>query len=336
MTTALVTGASGFVGAHLCALLCERGQTVRALVRSPARGELLRKWGVELVQGDITEPATLQSALPGCDVVYHVAGLTKATSESAFFAVNGVGTKNVATACAERQSPPLLVVISTLAVAGPAPAGQPHLETSAPYPVSMYGRSKLSCECEALKLRREMPITIVRPPMVCGERDRDVGRLFEMVRTWGVMAIPGFRDHQYSIIHARDLCEGIIAAAERGERADTEEVGRGIYYMACDEQPTLIELGRMMATAMEQKAPIALHVPPNALKAASAIVAGVARLRGKAAIFNPDKIREALAGNWICSNEKMKSHLGVTPAPLLDRLKQTAGWYMQEGWLRGA
>jgi uncharacterized protein YbjT (DUF2867 family) len=79
---ALVTGATGFVGGHLVDQLLARGDTVTALVRSPARAASLAKRGVVLQHGDLNQHDALRAAAAGQDVVFHAAALTGAVDEA--------------------------------------------------------------------------------------------------------------------------------------------------------------------------------------------------------------------------------------------------------------
>src|SRR5690349_5472570 len=95
---ALVTGATGFVGGHLIDQLLERGDTVTALVRAPARAASAAARGVRLVAGDLADHDAMREAAAGQDVVYHVAALTGAVDEAEFMAANRDGTANLARA----------------------------------------------------------------------------------------------------------------------------------------------------------------------------------------------------------------------------------------------
>ena len=77
MTTerVLVTGATGFTGGHLCERLARDGRSVRALARHPDKCSDLRRWGVEVVPGDLRDSASLEKATQEIDVVYHIAAL---------------------------------------------------------------------------------------------------------------------------------------------------------------------------------------------------------------------------------------------------------------------
>ncbi len=116
--TILVTGAGGFLGRRLVAALAARGALVRALVRSAARGEVLRQPGVELCLGDVAEAGSLTAAFAGVDAVVHAAADTSGSEEGARRVTIG-GTANVLAQCAEHRVE-RLVYISSCSVYGVA------------------------------------------------------------------------------------------------------------------------------------------------------------------------------------------------------------------------
>ena len=142
---ALVTGATGFVGSHLVEALRRRGDEVTALARSAAKAAALAPLGVRVVPGDLHDRAALQRAVEGQDVIYHVAGVVAARSEAEFMAANRDGTRNVIEA-AERAGIARLVLVSSMAAAGPTIKGRPLRGDERPRPVTAYGRSKLAAE----------------------------------------------------------------------------------------------------------------------------------------------------------------------------------------------
>jgi NADH dehydrogenase len=77
----LVTGATGFVGGHVVHALRAAGKDVRALARDPGKGDRLRTWGVELVEGDMTVPASLRRAVEGCDTVVHLVAIRQGRAQ---------------------------------------------------------------------------------------------------------------------------------------------------------------------------------------------------------------------------------------------------------------
>src|SRR3954471_23722712 len=94
----LITGANGFIGAHLAAELCKRGDAVRCLVRYGSEASSLKDLPVERAAGDVTKPDTLVDTLNGIDVVFHLAGIRRAANRSDFLTVNTDGTRHLAEA----------------------------------------------------------------------------------------------------------------------------------------------------------------------------------------------------------------------------------------------
>jgi nucleoside-diphosphate-sugar epimerase len=339
MAGTLVTGANGFIGSHLVEALLNRGDQVTGFVRSSARGAQLEEHGARLAQGDVTDLASVRRAVAGKSVVFHLAGLTKALGARRFFEVNQRGVRNVARACAEEDSPPVLVVVSSLAAAGPVTTGRLREEVDEPRPVSWYGRSKRAGEKAAARFADRVPITIVRPPIVFGEADRLSLEVFKTIARSGVHLVPGYVPRKYSMIHADDLVKALLLAAERGSRlpagkSDPSGTGAGFYFAACDEHPSWYQFGRMIGKALGRRLTLTIPFAMPVVRAVGAFGELAGRFRGEQAVMNLDKAREATAGSWICSAGKAQRELGFSiSVPLFDRLRQTAQWYQAAGWL---
>lgn len=333
----LVTGASGFIGRHLARRLIERGDRVSCLVRGTSRIDELRSSGAQLIVGDATDRAGLERALAESQagVVFHLAGLVKAVRTADFARVNAGGVESVAAACADRAERPVLIVVSSLAVAGPCAGDQPRVEGDSPAPVSAYGRSKLAGELAAANHAGELAITIVRPPIVFGPGDRGVLEMFRPIARWSVHVVPSRRQRRVSLIHVSDLVEGLLFAAEKGERLlPNGSPGQGVYFVAAEHDPTYTELGQAMARALGKKRVTVLQVPGPLARLVGLCGDALARVQRRPGWVNSDKMVEALAGSWTCSSAKARTQWGWTPAaPLPERLRETAEWYRQAGWL---
>ena len=335
MRHALVTGATGFIGHHLVQRLLAEGTKVKCLVRSQSRSADLSQLDVTLVHGDLADCDSLTEAVKDVDVVYHLAGLTKTVRECDFVRVNGEGTRNLSLVCSQRERPPIFVFVSSLAAAGPTVDADPRIETDAINPISSYGRSKRAGELAVIEFADEVPATIVRPPIVFGEHDRDVFHWFKMIRHLGIHLTPGFHDYHYSLIHADDLVSALIVAAEQGGRVtgDTKD-DAGIYYAACDEVMTYSDIGRLIGQCVGRSRTRVVRVPLLMIRGLALSSEFWARLRRNPTILNLDKAREAAAGGWACSAAKLKRQTGFAPAMSLgERLRQTADWYLRENWL---
>jgi nucleoside-diphosphate-sugar epimerase len=340
MSRVLVTGASGFIGPHLVDALVARGDEVTALVRPTSQVDRLESLGVTLARGDVTDPASLRAAVAGKSIIYHLAGLTRALRARQFYEVNDQGVRNVARACAERSDPPVLVVVSSLAAAGPSPRGRPRTESDPPRPVSHYGRSKRAGEKAAEELADRVPITIVRPPVVFGETDTATLPMFKAVAGWGIHLVPGYVPRSLSLIHAADLARALILVSARGSRLppsgqkDEASNAPGYYFAACDEHPTHYQLGRLIGSALGRRRTWTIPFGGPIVWLVGGVGEMVGKARGSQVVFNLDKAREATAGSWVCSPNKARDELGFSvQVPLANRLRQTAEWYRKEGWL---
>ena len=333
----LVTGASGFIGRHLVRRLIERGDRVLCLVRATSRIDELRSAGAQLVTGDVTDWISIGRALAlsQARIVFHLAGLLKALRTDDFLRVNAGGVESVAAACADRTNKPVLVVVSSLAAAGPCAVGRPRVESDAPTPVSAYGCSKLAGEQATAKYAGVVPISIVRPPIVFGPGDRGMLEMFRPIARWGIHAVPGRGERHFSLIHVADLVEGLLLAAEKGERLHPNGLpGQGVYFMAADDYPTYAELGQAMAIALGKKRATVVHLSGPLVRLVGLCGDAMTWIRQRPAWVSSDKMTEALAGSWMCSSAKARTQLGWSPAAaLVKRLYETAQWYRKAGRL---
>lgn len=320
---AFVTGATGFVGTHVVAALRSRGDEVACLVRSAERALGLDWSGVRLIPGDLTSRAALREGCAGVDVVYHVAGRISARNLAEYLAVNRDGTARVLEAMAA-SSARRLVHVSTLAVGGPTVPGQPIDESRPPRPVTDYGRSKLAAETVV----RESGVawTIVRPPVVYGERDRETLRIFRLAQAgWG--PVMGDGTQELSIIHASDLAGAMVAAGTA-----TATVGR-VYYATHPDVTTSAGLVRAVGVAVG-RAPRIVHLPGALARIALWTVGSLASLAGRATLLSADKANEFLAPAWTCRSDALTRDTGWrATTELATGLARTAAWYRAEGWL---
>ncbi len=321
MTEILITGATGFVGSHVIELLGRRGLRARALVRETSDTSLIRRHGIECVLGDITESASLRSAVRGADVVLHLAAATRALTPEEFFRVNAGGTRNLLGAIGH-QSGCRMVLLSSLAAAGPA-RGREVRPDDEPRPITAYGRSKVEAERELLA-HGGVSAVVLRPPAVYGPRDRDLLTFFKLAGR-GILPALGGTDRRLQMIHAADLAEAVLFAAEGS--------ATGIFHVAEPRSYTWGDVLQYVADAVGRRG-VRVRVPGPLVRLAGAVSEISARVTRRPVIFDRDKASELLADEWLCETDAAFEAFGFRASvPLKDGLKATADWYKAHGWL---
>jgi nucleoside-diphosphate-sugar epimerase len=319
---ALVTGATGFIGSHLVEELLKRGYLVTCLLRKASSQKWIEGLDVSIKYGDCLDRESLLEAVGEADLVFHLAGLTKAPRKEDFFSVNAGGTENLLQALLMKNpGVKRFIHLSSLAAVGPSANGRPVDEETAPRPVSSYGRSKLEAEAVVARYKDKIATTVIRPPAVYGPRDRDMLVLYSMVKR-GIF--PYWGKCYYSLLYVDDLVKGIIASAE-------SEDAEGETFFLSEDDYSNEHIAEVISEAVGRR-PIRLRIPSLMMP----VIAGVGgRLsRGHAGIINADKAKELAHDRWTCSSSKASARLGFSPKIKINEgIKWTTNWYRIHQWL---
>ncbi len=320
----LVTGGTGFIGSHLISELLEDNRhQVYALIRDSAKLKSCAfKDSITAIHGDLFRSEPFPADI---ELVFHLAALTKIISPQEFVHINHEGTLSLLEKLQPLKNLRKVVLLSSLAAAGPNREQGVLREEMPAHPISLYGKSKLAQE----KLFSEhcpAPHIIIRAPIVFGPGDMDMLDAFRMVRK-GIIPLLGKKERRYSVIYVKDLVRGMIAVA--ASLCQNE-----IFYIANAEpvewQNFLEEVSRLLGRKKTRKIMI-----PEILGRGLAELSEI-RIRAfkRKAIFNRDKFNEMKFPEWVCSTGKIESLLHFQPQiPFLEALQETIRWYQERNML---
>jgi dihydroflavonol-4-reductase len=310
----LVTGATGFLGRHLIPLLLERGDEVRALVRSSTDPADLERAGVDVVHGDVTAGAeAMKRAAAECGCIFNLAGVVSHEPKDLPFLrdVNVTGVENVLWGA---EGSARLIHVSSVAAIGPSDAPTPVDEThdfprwaqALPYAATKHaGEQKVRTAVR----ERGVDAVIVNPGFLLGPGD------VYGVSTWHVKRyLQGtLRTHTLgglSNVDARDIAAGLVASADRGEAGKryilTSREGNLSHEAFFRRVATITGVRRRMVPiprALARRAPVA----PWPLK--------------------PGEVRAA-AHWWFFDPGRAESELGFSTRPIDDTIADTAAQYL--------
>jgi nucleoside-diphosphate-sugar epimerase len=211
--TVLVTGGSGYFGSILAGLALDRGDRVRVFDLNPPSE---RASEIDYVAGDVRDLDSLRAACDGVDVVLHnVAQVPLAKDKDLFWSVNVSGTANVLLA-ARDAGVAKVVSTSSSAIFG-IPERNPVTEDTPGRPLEAYGKAKLEAEFLCRDAADAgLDVTIVRPRTILGHgRLGIIAVLFEFVAEGAPVYVLGKGDNVYQFVHANDLADACLRAADR-------------------------------------------------------------------------------------------------------------------------
>jgi nucleoside-diphosphate-sugar epimerase len=322
-----VTGGTGFIGSHTVEQLLVEGYHVRCLIR-PQQTNLrwLQGLPVDLVQGDLMNPASISQCVEDAEYIIHIAGITKATHKSEFFTGNVTTTNNLLLAASQLKHLKKFCYISSLTAAGPSPTGIPLNETVHCHPITSYAKSKLDAERVCKQYSGKFPIVIIRPPAVFGPRDTDTLEIFKWVNL-GLKPVLGSSAKTLSLVYAPDLSKGII-------RATFDERTAGETYNIAD--PTIFTFSSIidyLATLIHKRT-IQVHLPIGLVYSMAGITQFLSFFGKRPAVLNIEKARDLLQKHWVCDPRKIQEHIGFqTSTSVYDGMNITFQWYKDKGWL---
>ena len=331
-TVYLVTSAAGFMGGIVVRKLLERGERVRAFVLKgdPAVRYVPRE--AEIFEGDVRDKQSLErffSVPEGTETVcLHIASLVSVSPEydQKVMDVNVGGCRNIIECCAEHFECRRLVYVSSTGAIPEKPKGQKIAEVVSFDPdrvLGCYSASKAMATQLVLDAVRdyELDACIVHPSGIMGPGDNAVGETTGTVIKIINGEMPAGIDGSFNLCDARDLADGIIAAADRGRTGEC--------YILGNEEVSFRDFAALLAREADIK-PMRLFLPIWAAKAMAKLMEAQAKRRGAKPLMTTFSVYNLARNNAFDSSKAMRE-LGYSPRTYQETVRDEIAWLKESG-----
>jgi dihydroflavonol-4-reductase len=319
--TVCVTGATGFIGAHVAKLAADACGPLRVTYRDEARLGRLAGVEADAVKADVLDRSALRRAFRGCDMVFHAAGFVGSRPPERVWQVNALAPR-IAVEAAAAEGVRRVVVTSSVAGIGPAPPGRPGTEDDVYRGAALgltYPDAKHEGESEALAAgaRLGVEVVVVNPSYVFGtpvDRSQPGETSTRMIGNYLRGRLPAVVDGETNAVDVRDVAKGHLRAAERGRPGERYVLGgHDVRWVSLLER--VAELS-------------GVHHPLVVLPAQAGSVARAAEAAGLPGIVASEGI-VLMAQNWRYSSAKARRELGYRARALDRTLRDTIDWYRE-------
>jgi len=326
---ALVTGGTGFVGANVVRELLAQGRAVRVLARPGSDRRAIAGLGVEIVEGDLLDPASLRRAVKGVNSVFHVAADYRlwARHPEELHRVNVGGTRAVLEAAGE-AGVSRVVYTSTVGALGIPGDGTPGTEAT---PVSLrdmvgpYKASKFLAEQVALGFAHQgLPVVVVNPSAPVGPWDVKPTPTGRMVVDFLEGKMVATLDTGLNLVHVQDVARGHLLAAERGKIGEK--------YILGNRNLSLAEIGALLSEIAGIRPP-RVRIPYWVAWSAALSMEAVARVTGAPPRVPLTAVRMAKKRMYF-DPAKAVRELGLPQTDVRDALRDAAEWFRAHGYVK--
>lgn len=313
----LLTGGTGFVGSRVVPMLLRAGARVTLLCRATSDTSRMPA-EVRVIRADLMRGLGLDAALGDCDIFIHMAALLFGLGWQDYLRANCGAAQSIAAACGRLgdRGPSRVVLVSSLAGAGPCADLPGRREDEPCRPVSGYGWSKFLTE-NILRSALGDRLVVLRPPIIYGSGDRGMLPVYKGLAK-GLGVTPGLgRRFPVSVLHVDDMAQAVALACL--------EKASGVYHLSDGHPVTMARFYRKAAEALGRKArvislPLWIMGLTAALSTAAANLSRPFRIPGgRAPSWNLDKFRESSQEGWLACSERIERELGFVPAVSLEQ-----------------
>jgi dihydroflavonol-4-reductase len=325
---ALVTGATGFVGAAVARALSAAGGQVRVLARRGSNRANLEDLAAEVIEGDLADVGSLEFALVGCDALFHVAADYRlgARDPSQLYLTNVEGTRNILSA-ARKVGTARTVYTSSVATIGIPSDGSPGEEGT---PVALsnmighYKRSKYLAEEVAREAAAAgMSVVIVNPSTPVGPGDIKPTPTGQLVLDAAAGRMPAYVDTGLNIVHVDDVAAGHLLAHERGKAGER-------YILGGEDMTLQIMLGQI--AGLVGRKPPRIKLPYAAVLPLAYVAEGFAAVTGRSGRVTLEGVRMSRKRMFFSSG-KAVSELGYRWRPPIEAFADAVKWFREQGLL---
>lgn len=326
---ALVTGATGFVGAAVARALLRGQWQVRVLTRRGSDRRNLRGLDVEESEGDLTDPGSLQRAAQDCDGLFHVAADYRlgARDPAQLYQTNVEGTRNVLSA-ARRSGVQRIVYTSSVATIGIPADGTPGDELSANSLDNMIGhykRSKYLAEDVVREAAQDgLSVVIVSPSTPVGPGDVKPTPTGLLVLDAAAGRMPAYVDTGLNVVHVDDVAAGHLLAYERGKAGER--------YILGGQDMSLREILQMIAR-LEGRRPPRVRLPYGLVLPIAYAAEAVAWASGRSGRITLEGVRMSRKKMFF-SSAKAVRELGYRWRPPEQAFEDAIRWFRDNGMLK--
>lgn len=328
--TVLVTGATGFVGSAVAQALIAAGEEVRVLIRMSSVRRNVNRLNVEIVTGDLTDPASLDAAVSGCSAVFHVAADYRLWTRhpEAMMQTNVEGSRALVAAAMKADVERIVYTssVATLGIPGGGIAGSEDTPSTLNDMIGVYKRSKFLAEDVVRALIRDQgaPVVIVNPSTPVGPRDIRPTPTGRMIVEAAAGRMPAFIDTGLNVVHVDDVAAGHLLAWKKGRVGER--------YILGGENLTLAAILGEIATLCGNKPPW-IRLPHGAVLPIAYLAEAWTRLTGGDEPFaTVDGIRMARKKMYFTA-AKAECELGYRARPVSEAFADAVAWFRENGYL---
>jgi dihydroflavonol-4-reductase len=323
----VITGANGFVGSHLVEYLLSKGYEVHCILRKSSSTKWIKDLPIFIHTCGLNNVELLRPILTDAHYIYHIAGVVKEKNWAGYEYGNVSITKNILEATLGSNTIKRIVVTASLACSAPAELGHPVSEDTPSNPLTYYGKSKLLQEQLTLGYADRLPVTVIRPPVVFGEREIELYEFYKAIKMHLFPSI-GLDEKYLSLVYIADLVRGMHLAAT-SEKA----LGQQYFIGGDQEEYSWKEIARLTGQNLNSKY-IRLKIPHFLVHIIMHISEFFSKIFGYTTMLNVQKANEMVQTSWSCSSAKANRDFGYKAEYTLEQgLRRTIGWCKKEGWL---